>query len=52
MQEACGGFNNCNYMIESRGCLAMNFITFMKMASQDLFRGAEENFFFFKSAVH
>lgn len=30
-------------MIQREGCAAMNFITFMKVASQDLFGGSKQN---------
>lgn len=37
MQEAGVGSRSCKYMIRRKGGLAINFITFMKVASQDLF---------------
>lgn len=43
MQSAAGEFNNCSYMMQSKGRAAMNFIIFMKVAREDLFRGSKGN---------
>lgn len=41
MQETSGEFNNWSYMMQSKRHAAMNFINFMKVASQDLYRGSK-----------
>lgn len=41
MQEASGEFNNCSSMMQSKRRAAMNLIIFIKVASQDLFRGCK-----------
>lgn len=38
--KAPGEFNNCSYVMQSNEHAAMNFIIFMKVDSQDLFRGS------------
>lgn len=39
MLETSVGLYNCSCIIQSQGCAAMNFIAFMKVASQDISRG-------------
>lgn len=39
VQMASGEFYNCGCIIQSKVCAAMNFIAFMKVASQVIFRG-------------
>ena len=43
MQKSRGQFDDCSDMIQSKRCAAMNLITFMKVLSQDLFRGTRRN---------